>query len=160
MPSKKQERLQQIQAIVNQQQWPQVDPAAFGVLCERFPSVSPQTLRRDLRETSLEVHALVEGVRLCSLPTLRLSMLALHECHAQFPAEVRRLILDARRKAEHVIRNPRVNATKRRQMEEKLLWLRVWLENPALFPAWAALRERSLENAAGEGNLDGCDSHL
>jgi hypothetical protein len=159
MPSKRQERLERVQAIVKQQGWPVVDLVAFRDLCERFPEVSAQTLRRDLRETTFAVHPLVEGVRLCSLATMQRTMLALHDCYPDHPREVRRLMLDARRKAEHVTGNPKVHPTTREQMAEKLLWLRVWLENPALFPAWAQLRRRSLASQLSSGNQTGGCEH-
>lgn len=50
-----------------------------------------------------------------------------------------------RRRAELISRNRRVDATKRAQKEEIARWFAVWLETPALFDDWLALRKTTEE---------------
>jgi hypothetical protein len=134
-----------------------VDADAWQRLREAFREVSESTLRHDLRETGLAVAPLVEGVRLDSLEHLARTLLALAEADsAALKSEpglrmsaARKLVLEARRKAETVLRNPRVDAAKRAAMEEKFLWIRTWLENPDVFPAWAPLRLQKVRNPEG-----------
>jgi hypothetical protein len=155
--SARQERLRAIVALAESEGWERVDADAWGRLREKFQEVSENTLRHDLRETGLAVAALVEGVRLDSLEHLARTLLALAEADASAltneprlrVSAARRLVLEARRKAEVVLRNPRVEPAKRAAMEEKFLWIRTWLENPDLFPAWAPLRLQKVRNPEG-----------
>ncbi len=123
-----------------------MDPSALEELREVFAQQSNETLRHDLRETGLALHALVEGVRLDSLDALGRTLLSLAELYEagngrqEQAVASREAALAARRKAEFVLRNPKVSPEARQAMEEKLLWLRVWLENPPLFPRWLSLR--------------------
>ena len=149
MPSARQQRIAAIPKIAEQRGWEQIHPDAFDALCAVFPKTSAQTLRKDLRETGLRLHPLVEGVRLDSLGHLRRTLLALESCYSQQPAAARSAVLDARRKAEFVLRNQRVTEVLRAEMAEKHLWLRIWLDNPPLFPAWQALRSETLVNLDG-----------
>ncbi len=163
MHSKRQARIAAIREIANDRGWRHVDGSALAALQLAFPDLSVSTLRHDLRETGLELHPLVEGVRLDDLEHLARTLLALNrhytpahqyagsdgKGHAGKAPEgdaARQEVLAARRKAEFVIGNPRVDAAVKVAMEEKLLWLRVWLENPLVFPHWLTLRQATLRN--------------
>lgn len=143
-----------IMLLAHEKRWSVVDETAWEELGRAFDGVSERTLRHDLRACELPVHPLVEGVRLDSVDELARSLLGLAECHSQAMeahprtrmSAARKRVLDARRKAEAVLRNPRVAAEKRAAMEEKLLWLRTWLENPELFAVWAPLRLEKVRN--------------
>ncbi|MCU0229513.1 MAG: hypothetical protein MUF01_17930 [Bryobacterales bacterium] len=145
MPSKRQERLAEIRRIAKEQRWREVDPAALAQLRLCLPEASEDTLRRDLRECGLALHPLVEGVRLDCLTQLGRSLEALaHLYREQSGSDARacrQAVLAARRKAEFVLQNDKVRPEIKQAMEEKLLWLRVWLENPTLFATWRKLRE-------------------
>jgi hypothetical protein len=39
---------------------------------------------------------------------------------------------------------------KRAQKEEMTQWMLVWLENPAIFPAWVEARKRTLGDPASQ----------
>lgn len=155
--SARQEQLQAIVALAESEGWERVDAEAWKRMRAEFQGVSESTLRHDLRETGLAVAPLVEGVRLDSLAHLARSLLALAEADAAALTKeprlrvsaARKLVLEARRKAEAVLRNPRVDPAKRGAMEEKFLWIRTWLENPDLFPAWAPLRLQKVRNLEG-----------
>ena len=56
----------------------------------------------------------------------------------------RRVVIEAKDRARLIARNPRVDAEKRKQKEEMVEWILVWLENPGIFEAWAELRRQSM----------------
>lgn len=116
-----------------------VDEALAARLREEFAEVSEATIRRALRESGMELDALVEGVRQDTLDHLERTLTALaSEYERGDPArraQVRQLVLTARRHTELVAR--------KRPKAEELLWLRTWLENPPAFPTWVRLRRRA-----------------
>lgn len=143
-----------IAAFVEREQWALVDLAAWDVLRRAFGEVKENTLRHDLLDSGLPLDPLVEGVRFDTIEHLARSLTALAVCHRRAmeasPNEsmslARKLVLEARRKAEAVLGNSRVAREKREAMDEKFLWLRTWLENPELFAAWAPLRLQKVRN--------------
>jgi hypothetical protein len=56
--------------------------------------------------------------------------------------ECRRAVINAKYRARLAARNPKVDPEKRKQREEMVEWLLVWLENPGVFESWSALRKR------------------
>lgn len=115
-----------------------IGPAEFEQLAGDLSPISENYLRKLLRESGIHLAPMVEGVRQSNLGVLELSLLALlaeyeggDVLHRQ---AVRKLVITAKEHARW--------AGKR----ENVLWLRTWLENPPLFPAWARLRKE----AAGE----------
>jgi hypothetical protein len=57
----------------------------------------------------------------------------------------RKVALLGRHRAELISRNNRVRPEKRLQKQEIANWFKVWLENPALFDDWIALRKSTEE---------------
>lgn len=116
-----------------------VDEAMAARLRAEFPEVSASTLRKALRESGLPLDPLVEGVRQETPEDLERTLLALAAEYEQGDAArragVRALVLTARRHTEL--------AARRKPKDEELLWLRTWLENPLVFPAWVRLRRRA-----------------
>lgn len=116
-----------------------VDEALAARLRAELPEISETTVRRALRESGLELDPLVEGVRQDSPASLERTLLALaaeyERSDAPRRAQARALVLTARRHAEL--------AARRKPKDEELLWLRTWLDNPLVFPAWARLRRRA-----------------
>lgn len=121
-----------------------VDEALAARLRAEFAGVSESTMRRALRESGLELDPLVEGVRQDTFEDLERTLLALAAEYERGDAarrsEVRALVLTARRHTEL--------AARRKPKDEELLWLRTWLENPLVFPAWARLRRRACSGRA------------
>ncbi|MGQ9918649.1 MAG: hypothetical protein ACUVS7_14645, partial [Bryobacteraceae bacterium] len=116
-----------------------VDEALAAKLRAEFRDVSEATVRRALRESGLPLDPLVEGVRQDTLDHLERTLTALaaeyEQGDAARRAQVRAVVLSARRHTEL--------AARRKPKDEELLWLRTWLENPVLFPAWVRLRRRA-----------------
>jgi hypothetical protein len=57
----------------------------------------------------------------------------------------RRIAFLGRRRAELISRNMRVNPGKRMQKMEIAMWFRIWLETPAIFENWLAMRKTTGE---------------
>lgn len=123
-----------------------VDEAAWDRLRAALPAVSESTLRRALRASGRELSPYVEGVRQDTLEELRRTLAALaREYAAAPPARQRRLralVITAKNHADLAARHRRLSPERRAQKSECALWIRAWLLNPPLFPAWAELRER------------------
>jgi hypothetical protein len=102
-------------------------------------------LRRILRESGAPLAAMVEGVRQDDFASLERTLLALLEEYQRGDRArrqaVRRLVIEAKDHARWAARTSERKAEK----EEMMLWMLTWLENPPLFPHWAALRRRVAE---------------
>lgn len=130
MPSTKRAKLAE---WIDQQQPPLIGLAEFERLKAELEPISESYLRKLLRDSKRPLSPMVEGVRQSNLGELELSLLALlkeyesGDLHQQ--SAVRQLVITAKDHAQW------------RRKEESVLWLRMWLENPPLFPAWARLRK-------------------
>ncbi|QOY87799.1 hypothetical protein [Paludibaculum fermentans] len=115
-------------------------------MAQEMPEVSTKLLRQALLESGLVLTPMVEGVRQDSFRNLERTLLALGaEYEAGDPArrkEVRGLVITARQHADWAMRNPNSSEAHKAEKTEMVLWLRTWLENPPLFPAWLLLRNR------------------
>jgi hypothetical protein len=56
----------------------------------------------------------------------------------------RDLIIAAKDRARWASRSPRVEESRRRMKAEMVEWMLVWLDDPAIFPAWVPLRRRNM----------------
>lgn len=125
-----------------------VDEAAYGRLRATLPQVSDRTLRTALRESGRPLAPVVEGVRQDSFANLRRTLTALAEEYEAAPAVrrkmLRALVITAKNHADLAARSAR----KRAEKQEMALWIRSWLLNPGVFPAWAELRERQGEGSS------------
>jgi len=113
----------------------------------RFPNLSSKVLRTLLLSTGLLLAPRVEGVRQDNFVDLERTLLALAAEYSAGDAvcqrQVRQQVISARQHAEWVARNPKVAAPRREMKTEMVLWLRTWLENPAVFEVWVQLRKRT-----------------
>ena len=57
----------------------------------------------------------------------------------------RRIALLGRKRSELISRNKRVELQKRLEKREIAEWFRIWLETPALFDDWLALRKQTVD---------------
>lgn len=123
-----------------------VDEAAWDRLRAGLPAVSERTLRGVLRESGRALAPCVEGVRQESMEALERTLTALAcEYEAADTAgrkRLRALVITAKSHADLAARHRRISAGRRALKLEMALWIRTWLLNPPLFPAWAELRAR------------------
>jgi len=54
----------------------------------------------------------------------------------------RRQVIAAKDRARFLARSPKSTAARQQQKNEMVQWMLVWLENPAVFPAWVEIRKR------------------
>ncbi len=66
-------------------------------------------------------------------------------CDKKGEAYCRQIAFLGRRRAELISRNKRVSPNKRLQKQEIATWFRIWLETPALFDDWLAMRKSTEE---------------
>jgi hypothetical protein len=127
-----------------------VDLAVQAEIARRLAPVSASYLRKLLREASVPLHPLVEGVRQDTFEDLERTLLNLLACyeeahrhnHRPGMRQCRDAVIEAKSHARLAMR--RADAGKRSEKEEMVSWMLVWLENPAVFPAWVSLRKRAL----------------
>ena len=109
---------------------------------ELYGPVSDSYLRKILMDSGAPLHPLVEGVRQESFQSLERTLLTLREMYRECPAQTRRLVIAAKDHAKLAARRAEAKTTK----EEMALWMLTWLENPALFGDWLAMRKRVIES--------------
>jgi len=129
-----------------------VDEAAWLRLRRDLPEVSEKTLRTAVRESGRPLAPVVEGVRQDALPDLKRTLSALSAEYQAAPPPRRRtlraLVITAKTHADLAARSRRLRPAKHDLKLEMALWIRAWLLNPALFPAWADLRERQTSGSS------------
>jgi hypothetical protein len=118
-----------------------ITPAVFEELIQTT-GASPDYLRRLLRQTQVSLHPLIEGVRQDTIENLARTLSKLAEVYAEQPKEARASVLESKRHTQLALQR-KPGDTWRRTV---LLHLNTWLENPAIYPIWAALQ---MKNAAG-----------
>jgi hypothetical protein len=128
----------QLREWIRREQPTRIGEEEWTALIEReLAPVSESYLRRLVRECGLPLDPFVEGVRQSSLAELERSLTALAGLYAASAPErqrqIRRLVIQAKDRARW-----------RGGRDENVLWMLTWLENPAIFPAWAVLRVRAL----------------
>jgi hypothetical protein len=131
-------------------------PAAIGEeqwleLAALLAPISESYLRELLNSTGLEVAQPFRGARLGSFEDLETSLLDMEKEYEKAVATgdatrataCRRAVIQAKDRARLISRNPKVDADKRKQKEEMVEWMLVWLENPGIFGTWVALRKNA-----------------
>lgn len=119
--------------------WLAANPGLIGLpqwtaLHAALAPISDSYLRRLLRDSSVPLHPLIEGVRQENLHELERTLLALLG-EERLPA--RTLIIEAKQHARWAIK-------KHPEKQEMILWMLTWLENPGIFPQWLTLRKETL----------------
>jgi hypothetical protein len=119
-------------------------------LLRRLAPVSESYLRDLLRATGLPFEQPYAGVRQHTFEELEESLGEIGRVYAAAVAAAdrerarycRRQVIAAKDRAKFLARNPRTPAQKKEEKGEMVQWMLVWLENPAVFPAWAEARKR------------------
>jgi len=82
-----------------------------------------------------------------TLDELEASLRELQRIYAAEPArrrELRDIVIRTKDRARFASRNPKASAEKRDLKAEMVQWMLVWLDDPAIFGDWAALRRQQL----------------
>ena len=123
----------------------------FRQLRERLAPVSDSYLRHLLRDCGLPLDPVVEGIRQHSFEELERTLLAIGEEYAKAvetggrerAAACRRAVITGKEHARLAARHPAASEEASARKAEMTSWMLVWLENPAIFPAWLGLRKRA-----------------
>ncbi len=113
--------------------------------------ISESYLRELLRRANVPVSQPFGGVRQSSFEELEASLLEIEAVYAEAVAggdltratACRRVVIQAKDRARLVSRNEKIDAEKRKQKEEMVEWMLVWLENPGIFESWVRLRKKT-----------------
>lgn len=129
-----------------------ITEAVWGDLLQRLAPVSESYLRDLLRATGLPFEQPYAGIGQHTWEELEQSLREMQSVYAEATAAgyreraryCRRQVIAAKDRARFLARNPRTTPAKRAQKEEMAEWMRVWLENPEVFPAWVEARKRAM----------------
>ena len=132
--------------------WDHVTEQRAQELATAFPECSEDLRRTALLESGLPLDPLVGGVRQDSYEHLESTLTALlgeYESarasgNAPRRQSIRMLVIRAKDHAELAAHSSHTHEQKRAEKTEMAAWLRTWLENPPVFPAWVLLRKRQL----------------
>ena len=122
-----------------------VDAAARDRIAQALAPVSPRHLRKLLLESEAALDPLIEGVRQDSLDHAERTLVTLSTLHPRLPRETRALVIEAKDHARLALKRARDSA-RRREKEELIEWMIVWVNDPALFPTWVRLRRQVIES--------------
>ena len=128
-----------------------IDEPVWGELQSLLAPVSASYLRHLLKATGISLAPIVEGVRQDTLEDAARTLTALSRLYAVSDAQghkqVRAVVIESKDRIRWALKRPASgdpeDAARRAMKKEILLWTVTWLENPAVFEPWLALR-RSL----------------
>ena len=141
MPSRSKSKNSRLRQYLAEKQPACVDEGLFSELSLLLAPVSEPYLRRLLRESGVRLAPMVEGVNLHCLEDLERTLLVLAEEYASGRKEARSAVIEAKDRIRWAVARA-VEAEKRAEKDEMLLWIMTWLENPLAFPVWSRLRRR------------------
>ena len=134
-----------------------IDEAVWNDLLRTLAPVSERYLRELLHGTGVPFPAPYSGVRQHGFDELEQSLLAMGKAYAEAADSgrreraryCRRLVIEARKRANAVAAGPRANPELKARKREMASWMLVWLQDPAVFPAWVEARKRALQESPG-----------
>jgi hypothetical protein len=143
--TRKQSRLAEIRAYVQERRIRAVSEADFENLLVQFAPTSDRALRKLLRESRLPLAPVVEGVRQDDFDQLERTLVAFtaeYQTAAGNPdraRHLRRIVITAKEHARFAAVRTKDEAQRGIKLE-MAEWILLWLENPAIFPQWVRLR--------------------
>jgi ribosomal protein L19E len=132
--------------------WKRVGVQEWAELRAAFPRITVASLLK----AGVEVEQPVRGVAQHTFQELAASLMELAAVYAT-RHELRRMVRDqviaAKDRARWASRNARTDEATQRRKAEMCEWMLVWLEDPAMFEAWARLRQDAMRRDAMEAGL-------
>ena len=106
-------------------------------------------MRRLLADAGIPVEPPFGGVRQKTFDELERSLLDLEQVYTSASQAgdraraqlCRNVVIQAKDHGRLAARGAKTSPEKKAQKEEMIQWMLVWLENPAIFPAWVKLRK-------------------
>ncbi|HTM49326.1 MAG TPA: hypothetical protein VL285_11610 [Bryobacteraceae bacterium] len=151
MGSRSSSKRRRLEKYLRERPGASLDAAEWHELIALLAPVSTSYLRGLLHEAGVGIAQPFDGARLTSFEELERSLLEMEKVYTEavasgnraLAAACRQAVIQAKDRARLIARNSKVEAEKRRQKEQMVEWLLVWLENPGIFETWAALRKRA-----------------
>lgn len=142
---------QQLRQYLETERPAAIDEAVWCDLLGRLDGISESYLRELLRATGIPFQQPFAGVRQHTFEELEQCLREMLAVYAEADAAgnreraryARRQVIAAKDRAKFLARNPRTPPARRAVKEEMAQWMLVWLENPAIFPAWVEARKRA-----------------
>lgn len=131
--------------------------AVWNELLKALAPVTESYLRDMLRETGLPFEQPYAGVRQHTLEELEASLIELWRVYAEALESgdreraryCRKVVIGAKDRAKFAASSSKTNPDTRVLKQEMAQWMLVWLEDPAMFPAWVEARKRVLAEQEG-----------
>ena len=130
---------QQVTQLAAQRGWTNIGEKEWIEITAALPEVSAATME----DAGLFVEQPWRGVKQHNFDELEHSLHELTKIYAARPDLqhfIRRQVIQAKDHAKWTSRSPRVEETKRHAKTEMVAWMLVWLDDPAMFGAWAERR--------------------
>ena len=113
--------------------------------------ISESYLRRLLQETGLPFEQPWAGIRQHTFEELEESLIRMEQAYRaageagnrEQARYCRRQVIQAKDQARLAARNPKATTDRKKQKEEMVQWMLVWLENPGVFESWVRIRSRT-----------------
>ncbi len=129
-----------------------INGALWKDLLERLAPVSENYLRELLRATGLKFEQPYAGVRQHTFEELEDSLVEMGRAYADAMAagdralarDCRRQVIAAKSRARITAAAKGASVETQERKREMAQWMLVWLENPGVFPAWTAIRKRTM----------------
>jgi hypothetical protein len=134
---------QRVLGFVAARGWEVVGETEWQELRSALSDISETTIR----ESGIPIHAPWRGVALHSLDELEASLRELstvYETRADLRRYARDQVIAAKDRTRWASKSPGVEESKRRMKAEMVEWMLVWLDDPAIFPAWVQIRRRNM----------------
>jgi hypothetical protein len=122
--------------------WTAIHAAEWEVLRQSF---SESSLRGWLSAAGMPVDQPYRGVETKTLEGLEESLAAMTEVYEREAAlrkMCRAVVIGVKDRTRFASKNQKVDAAKRALKGEMVEWMLVWLDDPGMFPVWAATRKR------------------
>lgn len=130
--------------------WNEIGEAEWRELRNALSDVSETTLR----ECGVPIHAPWSGVRTHTLDDLEASLREfsrVYEGREDLRRSCREQVIAAKDRTRWIAKSSRFEESRRRLKLEMLKWMLVWLDDPAMFPAWVSVRR------GASGHLEGAE---
>lgn len=141
---------QRARDFVAAQGWNEIGEAEWRELRRALPDVSETTLR----ECGVPIQAPWSGLRTHTLDELEASLCEfsrVYEAREDLRRYCREQAIAAKDRTRWVAKYPKFEESRRRLKLEMLQWMLVWLDDPAMFPAWVSVRRNQ------SGQLEGAE---
>lgn len=129
--------------FVGERGWSAIREPEWQAMREALPDIPESTLR----ECGLPLEMPWRGVASHTLDELEASlceMTRVYQARDDLRRYCRDEVIGAKERARWIAKSSKVEEGKRRLKLEMTKWMLVWLDDPAMFPAWVQVRRRSM----------------